>query len=154
MRPLRIALLFLFTLTLHAQSIDTKAVDALMLRTLKDWKIPGAAIAIVKDDRIVYVQGYGTKDAGGSDKVTADTLFQIASTSKAFTSTALAILASEGKLSFDDPVREHLDYFHLSDDCADANVTLRDIVSHRTGVSRHDELWDNSPFSREEVVRR
>jgi CubicO group peptidase (beta-lactamase class C family) len=154
MRPLRTALVFLFTLTLHAQNIDTKSVDALMLRTLKDWKIPGAAIAIVKDDRIVYVQGYGTKDVAGTDKVTADTLFQIASTSKAFTSTALAILADEGKLSFDDRVREHLDYFRLADDCADANVTLRDIVSHRTGVSRHDELWDNSPYSREDVVRR
>lgn len=154
MRSLRAALVLLCTFALHAQTIDTKAVDALMLRTLKEWKIPGAAIAIVQNDRVVYVQGYGTKDVGGSDKVTPDTLFQIASTSKAFTSTALAMLASDGKLTFDDRVREHLDYFHLDDACADANVTLRDIVSHRTGVARHDELWDNSPFTREDVVRR
>ncbi len=153
MRPLRLTLALLFTLTLHAQSIDPKAVDALMLRTMKEWKIPGAAVAIVKDDRVLYVQGYGTKDAGDTDKVTADTLFQIASTSKAFTSTALAMLASDGKLSFDDRVRDHLDYFRLADACADASVTLRDIVSHRTGLSRHDELWDNTPLTREDVVR-
>lgn len=154
MRPLRIVLLFLCTLSLHAQTIDTKAVDALMLRTLEEWKIPGAAIAIVQNDRVVYVQGYGTKDVNGSDKITPDTLFQIASTSKAFTATSLAMLASDGKLTFDDRVRDHLDYFRLDDTCADANVTLRDIVSHRTGLSRHDELWDNSPFTREDVVRR
>jgi CubicO group peptidase (beta-lactamase class C family) len=153
MRPLRIVLTFLCTLALHAQSIDPKAVDALMLRTMKEWKIPGASIAIVKDDRILYVQGYGTKDVGGTDKVTGDTLFQIASTSKAFTSTSLAMLASDGKLSFDDRVRDHVDYFRLADDCADASVTIRDIVSHRTGLSRHDELWDNTPLTREDVVR-
>jgi CubicO group peptidase (beta-lactamase class C family) len=91
---------------------------------------------------------------GGTEPVTSDTLFQIASTSKAFTSTALAMLAAEKKLSFDDSVRKHVDYFHLADLCADSQVTIRDIVSHRTGLSRHDELWDNSPFTREDVVRR
>jgi CubicO group peptidase (beta-lactamase class C family) len=154
MRSLRILSALLFTFALHAQSIDPKAIDALMSRTLKEWNIPGAAVAIVKDDRILYVQGYGVKEIGGTDKVTADTLFQLASTSKAFTATALAMLASDSKLSFDDRVRDHLDYFHLSDDCADANVTLRDIVSHRTGLARHDELWDNTPLTREDVVRR
>jgi CubicO group peptidase (beta-lactamase class C family) len=94
------------------------------------------------------------KGVGRHEPVTGDTLFQIASTSKAFTSTALAMLAAENKLSWDDPVRKHLDYFHLADMCADSQVTIRDIVSHRTGLSRHDELWDNSPLTREDVVRR
>jgi len=156
-RPLHIALALLLTFTAAAQqqkpAIDTKAVDALMLRTLKEWKIPGAALAIVKDDKVLYVQGYGTKETAGEEKVDADTLFQLASTSKAFTSTAIAMLATDGKLSFDDLVREHVDYFRLADECASSNVTIRDILSHRTGLSRHDELWDNTPLTREDVVR-
>jgi CubicO group peptidase (beta-lactamase class C family) len=153
---LRIALAgwALAAVSLWAQpAVDTKAVDALMERTLREWKIPGAALAIVRDDKVVYVRGYGTKEAGGTASVGPDTLFQLASTSKAFTSTSLAMLATDHKLSFDDRVRDHLEYFRLADECADANVTIRDIVSHRTGLSRHDELWDNTPVSREEVVR-
>lgn len=136
-----------------AQQLSPRAIDALMLRTLEAWNIPGAAVAVVQNDRVVYAKGYGVKEVGGTEPVTADTLFQIASTTKAFTTTALAMLATEKKLSFDDPVRKHVEYFRLSDVCADANVTLRDVVSHRTGLSRHDELWDDTPLTREEVVR-
>lgn len=154
MRLIATLLSLLLSLAAAAQPFDAKAVDRIVTSTMRAWQIPGAAVAIVKNDRVVYVSGYGTKELGGTEPVTGDTLFQIASTSKAFTSTALAMLAAEKKLSFDDPVREHLDYFHLSDLCADSQVTIRDIVSHRTGLSRHDELWDNSPFTREDVVRR
>lgn len=149
---MRFILALLFATSLSAQSLDTRAIDRLVTATLQQWQIPGAAIAIVQDDRVVHLKAYGTKD--GVQPVTPDTLFQIASTSKAFTSTALAMLASDGKLSFDDPVRRHVPYFRLSDMCADANVTLRDIVSHRTGLARRDELWDDTPFTREEVVRK
>jgi CubicO group peptidase (beta-lactamase class C family) len=138
--------------TATAQSLDTRAVDRLMTATLQQWQIPGASIAIIQNDRVVYLKGYGTKD--GTQPVTPDTLFQIASTSKAFTSTALAMLASDGKLSFDDPVRKHLPYFRIADTCADSQVTIRDIVSHRTGLPRRDELWDDTPLTREDVVRR
>ena len=149
---LALALTLTLTPTLSAQTLDTAAVDRLMTTTLQQWQIPGAALAIVQDDRVIYVKGYGTKD--GTQPVTPDTLFQIASTSKAFTSTALAMLASDGKLSFDDPVRKHVPYFRLADTCADSQVTLRDIVSHRTGLARRDELWDDTPLTREEVVRK
>ena len=153
MRSLAVLVSLLLTLTAAAQPIDTKAIDKLMTSAMRAWQIPGAAVAVVRNDRVVYVNGYGTKELGGPDPVTADTLFQIASTSKAFTATALAMLATEGKLSFDDPVRKHVGYFHLSDVCADTNVTLRDILSHRTGLKRHDALWDNTPATREDVVR-
>ena len=129
------------------------AVDKLALETMKQWKLPGLAIAIVKDDKVVLAKGYGVKELGGSAPITDETLFQIASTSKAFTTTALAMLVDEKKLTWDDPVRQHVVYFHLDDACADSLVTLRDVVSHRTGLSRHDELWDNSGLSREEVIR-
>ena len=157
MRPLSLFFTFLLTTTvLLAQPtpIDTKSIDKIVRGTMKAWQIPGAAVAVVKNDRVIYVQGYGSTDLTGEQKVTADTLFQIASASKAFTTTAMAMLVSDGKLGWDDPVRKHLDYFRLSDLCADANVTVRDLVSHRTGMGGHDELWDNSPFTREEIIRR
>ena len=128
-------------------------VDKLAAETMKQWKLPGLAIAIVKDDKVLLTKGYGVKELGGTAPVTDETLFQIASTSKAFTTTAMAMLVDEKKLAWDDPVRQHVVYFHLNDACADSLVTLRDIVSHRTGLSRHDELWDNSGLTREEVIR-
>jgi CubicO group peptidase (beta-lactamase class C family) len=149
---MRLLLALFLATSLSAQTLDTRAVDRVVTTTLQQWNIPGAAIAIVQNDRVVYVKGYGTKD--GTQPVTPDTLFQIASTSKAFTSTALAMLAGDGKLSFDDPVRKHVPYFRLGDVCADAQVTLRDIVTHRTGLARRDELWDDTPFTREDVVRK
>ena len=149
-------LLFLLLLALPAiaQPIDTKAVDRMVTTTMARWRVPGAAVAIVVDDRVVYAKGFGVKNASGKDAVDADTLFFIGSTTKAFTTAAMAMLVDEKKMAWDDPVRKHVEYFHLSDPCADSLVTLRDIVSHRTGLSRHDELWDDSPWSREEVIRR
>src|SRR3954454_23326266 len=142
-------LLFLCTLTAAAQSFDKAARD-----TMTVWQYPGMAVAIVQDDKVIFLEAYGVKEVGKTEPVSADSLFQIGSTTKAFTITAMAMLADEKKLDWDDPVRRHLDYFHLADPCADGQINLRDIVSHRTGLSRHDELWDNSPLSREEILRR
>ena len=153
MRPVRLLLLLALAPFAFAQTIDTRAVDRLVQHTLAAWQIPGAAIAIVENDKLVYANGYGVRELGKSDRVTADTLFEIASTSKAFTTTAMAILVDERKMTFDDPVRQHLDYFHLTDACADSLVTMRDIVSHRSGFARHDELWDNTAFPREQIIR-
>jgi CubicO group peptidase (beta-lactamase class C family) len=86
--------------------------------------------------------------------VTPAPLPAIGSTTKAITTTAMAMLVDDGKLGWDDAVRKHLPFFRLSDPLADANVTLRDLVCHRTGLSRHDMLWYGSPWDREEVVRR
>jgi CubicO group peptidase (beta-lactamase class C family) len=156
MRSARFLLVLLLTAlasAAFAQTIDTRAVDRIVQQTLDAWHIPGAAVAIVKDDKLVYMNGYGVKELGKSDRVTTDTLFEIASTSKAFTTTAMAILVDEKKMKWDDPVRQHIDYFHLTDPCADALVTMRDIVSHRSGFARHDELWDNTAFPREQIIR-
>ncbi len=78
---------------------------------------------------------------GKPEKVTPDTVFPIASCTKAFTATAVAMLDEEGKLKWDDKVHDHLDYFRLSDELADREVTLRDLLCHRTGMPRHDMLW-------------
>ncbi|HET7705099.1 MAG TPA: serine hydrolase [Thermoanaerobaculia bacterium] len=143
-----------FTFTLHAKTPDTARIDALAQATVDAWRLPGMAVAVVKDDKVVYLKGYGVRDLKDAGRVTPDTLFHIASTSKAFTTTAMAMLVDEKKMSWDDPVRKHLPWFQLSDPCADSLVTLRDIVSHRTGLKRHDELWDYGAWSREEIIRR
>ena len=145
------AIAILVALPLPAQGID--AVDKIARDAMAAWNVPGLAIAVVRNDRIVHLKGYGAREIGGAP-VTPDTLFQIASTSKAFTTAAMAILVDEKKMKWDDPVRAHLDYFRLADPCADSMVTLRDIVSHRTGLSRHDELWDYGDFSRQDILRR
>jgi len=152
LRRISLALLFFAATTAHAQ-IDTKAVDRVVTSAMTAFNVPGVAVAIVQNDRVVYAKGFGTTEIGGTTAVTADTLFGIGSTTKAFTTTAMAMLVDEGKMHWDDPVRKHLSYFHLDDPCADSMVTLRDIVSHRTGLSRHDELWDNTALTREQTIR-
>ena len=128
--------------------------DDLASKTMSAWKLPGMAVAVVQNDKVVYLKAFGVRDIATNAPMTPDTLFEIASTTKAFTSTAMAMLVDDKKMSFDDPVRKHIEYFHLADPCADSLVTLRDIVSHRTGLSRHDELWDYNPeASREQIIR-
>jgi CubicO group peptidase (beta-lactamase class C family) len=144
-----LCLLFVALPVFGQQPFDKLAAD-----TMTTWRLPGMAVAIVQNDRVIYAKGFGVKEFGKNDTVTADTLFQIGSTTKAFTTTAMAMLVDEKKIDWDDPVRKHLDYFHLADPCADSLVVLRDIVSHRSGLSRHDELWDNSPWSRDEILHR
>lgn len=129
-------------------------IDDLVKKALDSWQIPGAAVAVVRGNDVIYLKGFGVKERGKTDPVTPDTLFPIASCTKAFTTTAMAMLVDEGKMGWDDPVRKHVPYFHLSDPLADSQVTLRDLVSHRTGVGSNDFLWYHSPWSREEVVRR
>lgn len=136
------------------RDIDAAAIDAIVTQAQKTWDVPGVAVAIVRDDRVVYLKGFGVRATDQKDPITPDTLFPIASCTKAFTTTAMAMLVSDGKLGWDDPVRKHVPGFHLADPLADSQVTLRDLVSHRTGVGSNDFLWYRSPWSREEVVRR
>jgi CubicO group peptidase (beta-lactamase class C family) len=137
-----------------AEPIDAKAVDAIVRDALESWKVPGAALAVVRGDEVVYLKGYGVCRAGTDKAVSPDTLFAIASCSKAFTAAAAGVLADEGKLAWDDPVRKHLAWFSLSDPLADRDVTVRDLLCHRTGLARHDLLSFGTELGREEIVRR
>jgi CubicO group peptidase (beta-lactamase class C family) len=136
------------------QPIDEKAVDAIVQKALKEWRAPGVAVGIVRDGEVIYLKGHGVREVGGDDPVTPDTVFPLASCSKAFTSTSLAILVDEGKLRWDDPPRKYVPFFRLSDPLADRNVTIRDLLCHRTGLRSHDLLWYRAPWSPEEAVRR
>lgn len=147
------ASVFLIAVTAAAQLSDA-VIEKDVRETMAAWHLPGLAIAVVQNDRVIFIKGYGIKEIGKSEPVTADTLFEIGSTTKAFTATAMAMLADEKKLSWDDPVRNYVPGFHISDPCTDALITLRDIASHRSGVARHDELWDDSDFPRDELIKR
>lgn len=135
-------------------SPDPQHLDQLVQRALSAWQVPGVAVAIVSRERILYLKGHGVRQLGRKDPVTPDTLFLLGSGSKPFTSLLLAILVDQGLIHWDDPVRRHLPYFHLSDPLADANVTLRDLLCHRTGLDHHDLLWYRAPWSQEEMIRR
>jgi CubicO group peptidase (beta-lactamase class C family) len=133
---------------------DAAAIDRVMADALKTWDAPGAALVVVRGDQVVVLKGYGRKRHDRPDPVTPDTLFPLASCSKAFTSTLLAVLVDDGKLDWDDPVRAHLPGFKLSDPHADALVTLRDLLAHRTGVGGNDLLWYRAPWGIDEVLKR
>jgi CubicO group peptidase (beta-lactamase class C family) len=153
LRYMLAAVAILFTLA-PAQTIDRRKIDAAVERSMQVWMIPGAAVAIVHGDQMVYARGYGVRELGREDPVTPGTVFAVGSTTKAFTAAAVAMLVDDGKMAWDDPVRKHIEFFHLYDPFADRAATLRDLLSHRTGLSRNDALWYNSPWSREELLRR
>ncbi len=119
---------------------------------MPEWNTPGIAVGVTQGEKIIYSAGFGSRDREQGLPVTPQTLFGNASTSKAFTATALAMLVDSGLLSWDTPVREYLPRFRLLDPWAADQVTLRDMLSHRTGMPRHDKVWYNSTAPRRELV--
>ena len=109
--------LLVFALPAPAQEdLDArlKEIDEYAAKAGREWNVPGFSVAVVKDDRVVFVKGYGVRELGKPDAVDADTIFAVGSNTKAFTSAALAVLVDEGKLRWDDPVTKHLPGFHSS----------------------------------------
>ena len=121
---------------------------------LKKWNTPGAAITVVKDGKVILKRGYGLRNVEKNLPMTAITLQPIASVTKSFTVASLATLVRDGKLAWDRPAREFMPDFRLHDDYLTANVTPRDMLSHRTGLPRHDWVWFNSPLGREDFYKR
>jgi CubicO group peptidase (beta-lactamase class C family) len=131
-------------------------LDAYVARTMQEFGVPGMAVAVVKDGRVVHAKGYGVRRAGEPAPVDADTLFGIASNTKAFTCAALSILVEEGRLSWDDPVTKHLPDFQMYDPWVTREVTVRDLVTHRAGLGlgAGDLMWwPPTTFTRREIVR-
>src|ERR1044071_5074125 len=143
-----------------AQVAQTSApldLDDYAARVLKEFEVPGLAIAIVKDGKIVLAKGYGVRKLGEPTRVDENTLFGIASNTKAFTAAALAMLVDEGKISWDDPVVKHLPGFQLYDPYVTREMTIRDLLTHRSGMGlgAGDLLWwPPTDYSREEIIRR
>lgn len=128
--------------------------DAYMEKTLKDWNTPGIGVGIVVGDKLVFAKGYGYRDYEKKLPFTQTTLQPIASNSKLFTAIAAGMLVEEGKLTWDKPVRESVPTIQFYNDQLNNNVTLRDMLSHRTGVTRHDSIWFKSPFTRKELFEK
>src|SRR5688500_1820821 len=125
--------------------------DAYMAKVLKDWNAPGIGVAVVSEDRLVFAKGYGYRDYGKMLPFTPGTMVQIASNTKLFTAVASGMLVSEGKLTWDKPVRESVPAIQFANDQLNATITLRDMLAHRTGITRHDTIWYRSDDSRKEL---
>lgn len=128
--------------------------DAYVETARKTWKVPGVAISIVRNDSVIYAKGFGVKDITKRDPVTPRTVFAIGSSSKAFTAAGIALLVDEKKVAWDDPAEKYLSGFHLYDPYASRELSIRDLLSHRSGLARGDMLWYGTEFDREEIMRR
>lgn len=137
-----------------AQESPLQGFDEYVTKALKDWDVPGAGISVVKDGKIVLAKGYGVRKIGDPAPVDERTIFAIGSSSKAFTAAALAMLVDEGKIKWDDPASKYLPGFELYDPYASKEMTVRDLLCHRSGLDRGDLMWYGSDYSRDEILRR
>ena len=127
----------------------------LLYEQMKEWKIPGMAVGIIKNGEIIYCGELGLRNVNKNLNVTKDTLFAIGSASKAFTSLSIGLLVDEGKLDLDTPIKKYMPNFKMHNKYAEEHLTLRDMLCHRSGLPRHDLLWyNNSSLSRKELVDR
>lgn len=154
------ALLFVFHLFVYTQTLDEKLreIDDYANTVMTTWKGSGAgmAIAIVKDDKMVFGKGYGFRELGKDDKVDENTVFAIASNTKAFTAASLAILVDEKKIAWNDKVSKYLPDFQMYDPWVTSELTIRDLVSHRSGLDTFsgDLLWYDTTYPTDEILRR
>ncbi|MFZ5972683.1 MAG: serine hydrolase [Bacteroidota bacterium] len=121
---------------------QVKIFDAYAQQAMKDWQVPGMAVAVVKDGKVLLAKGYGVRELGTNHTVDAQTLFACASTTKAMTATCMGILVDEGKVKWDDPVIQYLPEFQLYDPYVTREIKIRDLFTHNTGVGNADFLWD------------
>jgi CubicO group peptidase (beta-lactamase class C family) len=124
----------------HENPKITRQLDALLIQKIKESHLPGAALAVVKDGRVIYERSMGFRDVDRRQPATLNTIFAIGSATKPFTSMAIARAQDRGLLSLDDHPRAYLPYFHMYDPEADAKVTIRDLLSHRTGIMSANEF--------------
>lgn len=150
--------MLLLSVNIDAQNINVgqqlKDFDKTVEKILKDWNVPGCGIGIVVNDKLVFAKGYGYRDLEKKLPVTPNTLFQIASNTKLFTATTIGFLVEEGKLDWDKPIKKYVPQIQFYNEELNANVTIRDMLSHRTGISRHDNIWYKSDFTRQELFDR
>lgn len=162
-------LLFLLPALLHAgffdlfQALSPKAecakgvlqdFDALVEKALIDYQVPGVAIGVVVDGHVVYAKGFGFRDLENKWLMDENTIFPIGSCTKAFTTFVAGNLVDKGLIAWDQPVIDVLPQFRLWDQYATTNLTIRDLLTHRTGMPRHELVWYNSKMTKEEMLKR
>ena len=149
------ALAFTFAaVPLSSQTVDERlqGFDQWVESVMAEWKVPGLGVAIVEDGEIVFAKGYGWRNVEQELPVTPDTLFAIGSNTKSFTATLLAMQVDEGALAWDTPIRKVLPEFRLHDPVATGQMTAADLLSHRSGLPRHDLFWYATGKSRTELI--
>jgi CubicO group peptidase (beta-lactamase class C family) len=129
-------------------------LDEFVTQAMKDWKVPGLAIAVVQGDKTILLKGYGYRDPEKQLPVTPHTLFAIGSITKSFTVTALGMEMDEGKVDWDKPVRDFLPTFKMYTPALTEEMVVRDLITHRSGLPRHDLVWYSSDFPREDLLQR
>ncbi|MEJ7848790.1 MAG: serine hydrolase [Pyrinomonadaceae bacterium] len=153
-----ILILLVLPLFVYSQTLDEKLkeIDAYANTVMTTWKGPGMAVAVVKDGKVVSAKGYGVRELGKSEPVDENTVFAIASNSKAFTTAALSILIDEKKLAWDDKVSKYLPEFKMYDLWVTNELTVRDLVTHRVGLDTFsgDLLWYETTYSADEMLGR
>lgn len=155
MKKILIVLITSISYTFYGQ-ITSQQIDELANKTLQAFQVPGIAVGVIKDGKIVHAKGYGVRSTNTQQPVDENTLFGIASNSKAFTTTALSILVDEGKLRWEDKVTQYLPNFKMYDPYVTKNFTIRDLVTHRSGLglgSGDLMVWpDGTDFTKTELV--
>ncbi len=129
-------------------------IDPYIQKLMTDWEVAGSAVSIVYKDKVIFSKGYGYRDVANKVPVTTKTMFGIASNTKLFTSMAAAMLHVEKKLDLDKPVRTYMPELHFATGELDEKLTLRDMLSHRSGVPRWDGVWSGSNYSLQEILDR
>src|SRR6266496_4382720 len=130
--------------TARAQQRPLAGLDAYVARAMTDWRVPGLAIVVVKDDSVVFIKGYGVRELGKPEPVTVHTRFGNMSTTKAFTAMLVAMLADSGRLGFYDPVQKYEPAVQFSDPYVTREIRVRDLLTHRVGFGDPDYLWGTS----------
>lgn len=146
--------LLITSVILIATPPSADEIDQIAKRAIDRWGVPGLALVIVENDRVVHLKGYGVSSIDDRTPVTSDTIFPLASCTKPLTATLLASLVDDRVLGWNDPVRKHLPDFLLKDRFATERATIRDLLCHRTGLGSHALLWYQSPLSIEDRIRK
>lgn len=155
MKRLLLFIISLFLIhTINAQ-VKTKDIDALVEKARKQWNVPGLSVAVVKDGEVFLSKGYGLIEVDKKAKVDNETLFAIASNTKGFVSSAIANLVAEGKLNWEEKVKDYLPYFELYDPYVTNDITIRDLLCHRAGLGTFsgDAIWYKSELPAEEIIK-
>jgi CubicO group peptidase (beta-lactamase class C family) len=150
-----LVLLALSVTAVAAAELPPRDLDAFVARAMREFEVPGLALAVVREGRVAVARGYGVRRSGEPTPVDEHTLFGIASNTKAFTCATLATLVAEGRLSWDDPVTKHLPHFQMHDPWVTRELTVRDLVTHRAGLGlgAGDLMWwPSTDFTRAEIV--
>jgi CubicO group peptidase (beta-lactamase class C family) len=131
-----------------------KELDAYVVQGMKDWNIPGLSVSVVKNDSVIFANGYGVRSLAAPGAVDDQTLFGIMSTTKAFTAMAVAMLVDEHKLAWNDPVSKWLPELEFPGALENRELTVKDLLTHSTGLGNADLLWVRGDLSRDEIFRR